>query len=382
MTKAKLSLGEALTGVNLVLRERDGIQVSIVQRGKWLHLRATLPGRQGGGSRQQFIPLKVPATLKGVADAEAEARVLDAQMRGRTFSWAYWISDSQGRQPSQQQAVTFGEAIANYWKYREEKGYRSTLANNYLRYLPMEKEASPKELLVHLRSALKGVELNSSVRFTTIKHVLAFARWAKYPQETLERIKAERGNYSKDGLTEATLPSDETIVWLWESFAPEPHWQWAWGVQAAYGLRTSEIFCVDVESMQEKMIRVWDVKKLEWRYGMPLRPEWHERFEVNRGADMLPLCLKPSKTPSDSYRHFLYSQGVSRPGLLRHAWNIRAIAYGLPDSVAARMQGHSLELHTSTYRAWLSKRDLESIYEQAIKGSLIRSPSPDDIPGV
>ncbi|BAY52786.1 integrase family protein [Thermostichus vulcanus NIES-2134] len=46
-----------------------------------------------------------------------------------------------------------------------------------------------------------------------------------------------------------------------------------------------------------------------------------------------------------------------RPDDLRHAWAGRTIHYGLPDTVAARMMGHGVAIHTQSYHRWLTLRD-------------------------
>jgi integrase len=39
---------------------------------------------------------------------------------------------------------------------------------------------------------------------------------------------------------------------------------------------------------------------------------------------------------------------------LRHCWAIRAIQLNLPIAIAARMMGHSVEVHTQTYHRWMN----------------------------
>jgi len=53
---------------------------------------------------------------------------------------------------------------------------------------------------------------------------------------------------------------------------------------------------------------------------------------------------------------------------LRHAWAVRTIHIGLPDTVAARMMGHSVAIHTRTYHHWITRRD----QQQAVDAALAR----------
>jgi len=57
-----------------------------------------------------------------------------------------------------------------------------------------------------------------------------------------------------------------------------------------------------------------------------------------------------------------------KPYDLRHAWAVRTILYDLPDTVAARMMGHSVSLHTQTYHHWITKRD----QQQAVNNALLK----------
>ena len=51
---------------------------------------------------------------------------------------------------------------------------------------------------------------------------------------------------------------------------------------------------------------------------------------------------------------------------LRHAWAVRTIHIGLPDTVAARMMGHSVAIHTRTYHHWITRRDQQQAVDSAL----------------
>jgi hypothetical protein len=42
---------------------------------------------------------------------------------------------------------------------------------------------------------------------------------------------------------------------------------------------------------------------------------------------------------------------------------------GLPDTVAARMMGHSVAIHTRTYHHWITRRD----QQQAVDAAMARA---------
>ena len=61
-----------------------------------------------------------------------------------------------------------------------------------------------------------------------------------------------------------------------------------------------------------------------------------------------------------------YSLGFI-PYSLRHAYAIRTIFYKLSPSIASKMMGHSVEMHTKNYHYYLSKQDMDKAYVDAIQ---------------
>ena len=51
---------------------------------------------------------------------------------------------------------------------------------------------------------------------------------------------------------------------------------------------------------------------------------------------------------------------------LRHAWAVRTIHIGLPDTISARMMGHSVAIHTRTYHHWITRRDQQKAVDKAL----------------
>jgi len=69
-----------------------GCKARIEQRKNSLTLRATLPPKPGagGGSRQQRIPLGLPAVIGSLHEAELKALPLSSKLRSRTLAWSDW----------------------------------------------------------------------------------------------------------------------------------------------------------------------------------------------------------------------------------------------------------------------------------------------------
>ena len=100
-------------------------------------------------------------------------------------------------------------------------------------------------------------------------------------------------------------------------------------------------------------------------------PEWIEEFELKAG------CLPAIETDLTKTTLQTVGQRVTAqfrrygvpfsPYDLRHAWAVRTIHFGLSDTVAARMMGHSVAVHTRTYHQWLSRRDQQQAVESALR---------------
>ena len=175
------------------------------------------------------------------------------------------------------------------------------------------------------------------------------------------------------------LPKDELIEKLWETI-PNKSWKFVFGLMATYGLRNHEVFFCDLSSLTsfgDKIIRVLPTTKTGEHQVWPFHPEWVEKFELSKLGEnpgLLPninndlkntTLQKIGKKITDQFKR--YSLQI-KPYDLRHAWAVRTIFYDLPDTVAARMMGHSVSLHTQTYHHWITKRD----QQQAVNNALLK----------
>ena len=175
------------------------------------------------------------------------------------------------------------------------------------------------------------------------------------------------------------LPTDEMIEKLWLKI-PNKSWKFVFGLMATYGLRNHEVFFSDLSSLTnsgDKIIRVLPTTKTGEHQVWPFHPEWVEKFElfelgnnpallpnINRDLKSTTLQNIGKKITNQFQRYSLQI----KPYDLRHAWAVRTIFYDLPDTVAARMMGHSVSLHTQTYHHWITKRD----QQQAVNNALLK----------
>ena len=109
----------------------------------------------------------------------------------------------------------------------------------------------------------------------------------------------------------------------------------------------------------------------------PFHPKWIDTFKLynlSNNCELLPrINTDLNKTTlqnvgrrvSEQFRR--YNLPLT-PYDLRHAWAIRTIHIGLPDTVSARMMGHSVSIHTRTYHHWITRRDQQEAVDKALKG--------------
>ncbi len=388
-------MDEALVRHNARLADQ-GCALRLERRGGRLGLRGPLPRRQGGeGAAVQRISLGLPASPKGLAEALVQLEALRRDLAEGRFRWDRWQRRGAMEQaaappqpaapsPLQQQIDDFERAFrADPRRRRQAAGSRSTWSGAYGPYL--------RRLLRHgagqddgeglssglLEAVLESFEPASSARQ---RCGIALAALARHHGLALPEDWGERaGGYGLHAARFRRLPSDGQILSLLEQI-PSAAWRLAYGLMATYGLRNHEVFFCDLSALApggDRVIRVLPGTKTGEHQVWPFQPEWVEHFGLDRlGLD--PTALPPVRT--DLRRTTLRQAGrrvaeqFRRYGLpitpydLRHAWAVRTIHIGLPDTVAARMMGHSVAIHTRTYHHWITRRD----QQQAVDAALAR----------
>ncbi|MBD0336769.1 MAG: site-specific integrase, partial [Cyanobacteria bacterium Co-bin13] len=193
-------------------------------------------------------------------------------------------------------------------------------------------------------------------------------------------LKQFWGAYGNSRTQRRQLPTDEEIV-TWYSHIPNPAWRFVYGIMAAYGLRNHEVFFCDYSRLQreneEAVVTVLETTKTGLHDVWPFYPEWVDCFQL-RFINLPELQTDLSHTTlqrigqqvSTQFRRY---QIPFSPYDLRHAWAVRTIHFGLPDTVSARMMGHSVAIHNRTYHRWITLRD----QQQAVTAALAqRQPPP------
>ena len=195
--------------------------------------------------------------------------------------------------------------------------------------------------------------------------------------ELPENWKRLQSGYGINESNFRELPSDEEII---NSFKliPNPKWRFVFGLMATYGLRNHEVFFSDLSCLKkdgDKILRVFPNTKTGEHQVWPFHPEWVSLFQLDNVIDTSNL-LPNIKTDlqdttlqhigrrvSEQFRRYKIS---FTPYDLRHAWAVRTILIGLPNTVAAKMMGHSVSIHTKTYHHWITRRDQQIAVDSAL----------------
>jgi len=309
------------------------------------------------------------------------------QLELNQFDWINWIGNPYKKQLkdsfefsnrlNQFEEFFFKENKSDFLTSTRKTTWRSSYKPYMKRILNIyndyENEALEKIFQKTLESYREGSR--SRKQCATSLSVLAKFLEIKLPEDW--KLNSRGYGLNKAGFRD--LPKDELIEKLWETI-PNKSWKFVFGLMATYGLRNHEVFFCDLSSLTnfgDKIIRVLPSTKTGEHQVWPFHPEWVEKFELlklGENPELLPNVNRDLKITTlqnigkkitDQFRR--YSLQI-KPYDLRHAWAVRTIFYDLPDTVAARMMGHSVSLHTQTYHHWITKRD----QQQAVNNALLK----------
>jgi integrase len=373
----------------------SGVSLRLERRGQRLALRGPLPCRQGRSQlRVQRISLGLPADLEGLEQARQALRRVVQQLQQQNFSWSQWgvapVASARSSSAQGLPAAMGLDAAAAVERFEQQffsdprrrrnpAGSRTTWTSAYLPYLRRVRlQAANRELPLGedlLVAVLESYPLASRGRQQCGTALAALARSEQIP---LPPDWADRaGGYGLHAAQFRQLPSDRQIL-EWIEQIPNPGWRLAYGLMATYGLRNHEVFFTDLSALApggDRVIRVLPTSKTGEHQVWPFQPEWVERFELSRLGEarslLPPVCTDLRRTTlqqvgrrvAEQFRR--YDLPLT-PYDLRHAWAVRTIHIGLPDTVAARMMGHSVAIHTRTYHHWITRRDQQQAVDTAL----------------
>ena len=361
----------------------EGHPLRVEQRGQKLNLRGRLPDRRNPDvERVQRLSLGLTADPEGLRDAEHALRQVQRQLQRRQFSWDDWSPGrSNGSTPDLESAVqSFKQAFfTDARRRRNPSGSRTTWSSAYRPYLRRVQSFAKHQPISSslLMETLESYADGSRSRQQCATALAALARHLEIPLP--ENWRQEAGGYGLHKARFRQLPNDAQILEGVMNI-PNPAWRLVYGLMATYGLRNHEVFFCDLSSLSrsgDRVIRVLPTTKTGEHQVWPFQPDWVDLFGLNvlstdfKALPAIQTDLRVTtlqqvgRRVSEQFRR--YALPIT-PYDLRHAWAVRTIHIGLPDTVAARMMGHSVAIHTRTYHHWITRRD----QQQAVDAALAR----------
>jgi len=366
----------------------QGSKLKIEKRGEKLNIRGSLPSKEDNNNYKiQRISLGLKADISGLEEAKKKLQLINLQLELNQFDWINWIVNPNKKEIKNDYEFTnklnqfeeffFKESKSEYLSSTRKTTWRSSYKPYMKRVLNIYSESISEDLEKIFQKTLESYKEGSRSRkqCATSLSVLAKFLEIKLPEDW--KLNSKGYGLNKAGFRD--LPTDEVIEKIWAKI-PNKSWKFVFGLMATYGLRNHEVFFCDLNSLTsygDKIIRVLPTTKTGEHQVWPFHPEWVEKFELaklGKNPELLPninndlkitTLQKIGKKITDQFKR--YSLEI-KPYDLRHAWAVRTIFYDLPDTVAARMMGHSVSLHTQTYHHWITKRD----QQQAVNNALLK----------
>ncbi|MEL7494767.1 MAG: site-specific integrase [Cyanobacteria bacterium J06554_11] len=376
-------LDKSLATVNQRLKAAK-LGLKIERRGETLSLRGTLPPRPDSPklrAYQQRIPLGIPATKAGLKQIEKTAKVVAAQLIERTFDWRDYLGPIAGLSRAGADLSAQLDAFEMYFfqcraESNKPASVRTTWEKAYVPYLRKLSAIASQHPSYSLPEAIyatvQSTKANSRSRQVCCTALDALANFLNISLPT--ELKSLWGNYGNSKTQVRQLPTDDEILRAYEAI-PNPGWKFVYGIMATYGLRNHEVFFCDYSMLasgdEEAAIEVLESTKTGQHDVWPFHPEWIDAFNLRD------IALPKVNTDLSKTTLQLIGQQVSRqfkrykipfaPYDLRHAWAVRTIGVGLPDTVSARMMGHSVAIHNRTYHRWITRRDQRAAVKAALR---------------
>jgi integrase len=355
-----IAFSERLTRANQRLKSA-GLGVALVQTHQRLYIQAKFPPKPTSkrqDAHQQKLATGKPCNGAGLDAAEKLAKQVAGELIAGRFDWEAW---KQFLSKRSRRAETVGEWVEAFSAWKLGKVKASTWKSDYrnvFSQLPTDAELTA-ELL---KGLVESKRANTMQRKRFAQSLGQLGRFAGLEVDFSEL----RGSYSARTVTPRDLPSDAEIVQAWESIQ-HPGWRWIFGMMATFGLRNCECFFLDLEPWVagDAVLHVLDAKT-EAHDTWAFHPEWVEQFGLRDVVYPFTQTYPNAedfgrRVSNEACKHWPFSAYN-----LRHAWAVRTIMYGLPDSVAAGMMGHGIPVHQRTYQHWLGKAHSQAAVDRVL----------------
>ena len=370
--------------------ESKGITLRIEKRGNVLNIRGYLPDKKSQNlSKVQRISLKLPYNIDGLEEAKKAIELIDFQLKKSQFCWSHWIKE-KAITSTKSKKIEVKNEIENFKKQffsdtsksKSTAGMISTWQSAYKPYMNRLIGVSQKSSLELNEKLLLEILLSYKENSRSRQQCgIALSALARHIQlELPANWKQLQSGYGIHESNFRELPTDKEIINNFQ-LIPNPKWRFVFGLMATYGLRNHEVFFSDLSCLKkngDKILRVFPNTKTGEHQVWPFHPEWVNLFELDNisdTSDLLPMIKTNLKETTLQHIGRRVSEQFRRYGIsftpydLRHAWAVRTILIGLPNTVAAKMMGHSVSIHTKTYHHWITRRDQQIAVDSALSRS-------------
>lgn len=349
-----MSLDAALEELNGRLKAGHH-RCTVEQRKASLVLRATLVDRSDPSiRRRQRVSLNLPASFASLPEAERKAIELAHQLRTGTFTWEAW-DIPEG--PASITIADFHAAAKHLHASKYLKAPERGRAAWSKKWAPALRKLPPSGVITEsvLLRCIRKLPAGTAARRDQGNLLAQVARSLGLDHEPL--LAACRG-YGVDKLTERDIPT-EVAIEASLSRVQLPHWRWTFGMCAAYGLRPHE--CAELIWLEDGWVEVADATKTGSRRVTACPRAWVKQFELRS----LPRPTQSAQNLSKAFSDALARDLITiKPYNLRHAYALRLMSKGVAADLAARLMGHSLQVHQSTYQRWIEADRIQ----QAMQG--------------
>ena len=334
-------------------------RVTIRPKRAFLFLRATLPAKDGAGTKRYELRTGAPNTPEGIKIALAKAQQLESEIILEKFKWENWGRPAPEEAPPMERRKTIEdwtrEFETNHWEITPRtRAKEQCFWNDYgsaLQLLP------PDEPLTYevLRRIIVTTEPDSRNR---LKLFIAFGAVARFAGLELPQAwRALKGNYQPK---QRRIPTEQEIWEVWERL--EGPWKNAYAILACYGLRNHELAKMTLEY---PTITVWrDTKRKIERTVYPLAPDWAKKMNLDQPELQLPkINGATNRNNGSTVCHFFTREKIGFGAYaLRDAYAIRGAVLGISPAVVAKWMGHSLQVHDRAYLRHLDKINFDQVW--------------------
>lgn len=356
-----IAFSDRLARVNQRLKAA-ALGVALVQAHNRIYIQATFPPKptsQRSAAHQQKLATGKPCNGAGLDAAERMAKQIAGELIAGRFDWEDWNQHLSQRLRRPKRVGEWIEAFAEDKRGTVEVSTWKSDYRNVFAQLDPEAELTADLLRAIVLSKAK----DTAQRKRFAQTLGQLGRFAGLDVD----LSGLRGSYSARTVSPRDLPSDTEIVQAWEGIR-HPGWRWIFGMMATFGLRNCECFYLDLEPWLAGNVQLGILTaKTGAHDAWPFHPEWVERFQLREVhypfTQVYPNAEDYGRRVSnEASKHWPFSAYN-----LRHAWAVRTILYGLPDSIAAAMMGHGIHVHQRTYQHWLGMAHSQAAVDRALE---------------